>query len=79
MNRVFVGGVAVAAIGVGVCAVAWPAWSVLHSREDDDRSPPTVGEIWFMRVVGVGMILIGACGVYASLTGMPDAQGPPLP
>ncbi len=79
MERVLWGALTTAGIGAGVCMVVWPAWAALNSREDKDRSPPTVGEIWFMRVAGVAVVLGSGYGLYAILTGMPGAEGPPMP
>ena len=61
------------------CSVIWPAWVVLKSVDEDERHSPTVGEIWFIRLVGLGALLVGVQGLYAILTGMPGAVGPPLP
>jgi hypothetical protein len=66
--------VAVALMGLGVCMIVWPAWVALKSRDDDDRSPVTSGQISTMRVVGVGLVLGGGFGLYAILTGMPGAE-----
>ena len=69
----------VAGIGTGVCMAVRPRWAALHSRDDGDTSPPTAGEIWAMRVVGVFLVAGSWYGLYALLTGMPGAEGPPLP
>jgi hypothetical protein len=79
MEEILVGSIAVATIVFGVIAVVFSEWAVLHSREDNDQSPPTALEIWFIRLVGVGALLGGGYGLYAILTGMPGADGPPLP
>jgi hypothetical protein len=79
MPEIIAVGLAVATVAFGVIAVTCPRWAVLHSREDNDRSPPTAGEIWFIRVVGAGAFLGGVYGLYAMLTGMQGAQAPPLP
>ena len=79
MPEFVVFGIAVATIFFGAIALACPRWAVLHSREDNDQSPPTTLEIWFIRVVGVGALLGGGYGLYAILTRMPGADGPPLP
>ena len=79
MQEIVFGCVAVAPIVFGVVAVVCPEWTVLHSRDDNDQSPPTTREIWFIRIVGVGALLGGVYGLYAILTGMPGAEGPPLP
>jgi hypothetical protein len=79
MAQIIWAGLAVVSIGAGVCMVVWPAWAVLKSRQDhDDRRPPNVLEIWFMRVVGIAIALLGGYGLYAILTGMPGPEGPPL-
>jgi hypothetical protein len=57
----------------------WPAWAALKSRDDGDSRPPTAGEIWAMRVIGVLLAAGSWYGLYAILTGMPGAEGPPLP
>jgi hypothetical protein len=79
MQVIVVAGVAVATIVFGVCSVVWPAWVVLKSIDEQERRPPTVREIWFIRMVGVGALLGGVYGLYAIHTGMPGADGPPLP
>ncbi len=79
MERILWGGLMNAGIVAGVSMVVWPAWAALHSREDHDPIPPTVAEIWFMRVTGVAIVLGSGYGLYALLTGMPPAEGPPLP
>jgi hypothetical protein len=75
-EKIFFGFMSVATMVFGVVSVVFSRWAVLHSREDNDQSPPTTGEIWFIRVVGVGAFLGGAYGLHALLTGMPGA---PLP
>ena len=79
MERIVWGGLTIAGIGAGVCMVVWPAWTALKSRDEDDGRPPNVFEIWFMRVVGVAVVLGSGYALYAILTGMPGAEGPPLP
>ena len=79
LETFFLGGMSVATIAFGAVSVLCPRWAVLHSREDNDQSPPTTGEMWFMRVVGVGAFLGGAYGLYGILTGMPGSPGSPLP
>jgi hypothetical protein len=79
MERFLLGGLMTAGIAAGVCMVVWPAWAALKSREDNERRLPTVREIWFMRVVGVAVVLGSGYGLYAVLTRMPGAEGPPLP
>ena len=77
--QILFGCMSVALMGVGVISVFCAGWAVLHSRENNDQSPPTTREIWFMRVVGVGAFLGGMYALYAIVTGMPGAEGPPLP
>jgi hypothetical protein len=79
MPDIVSGGLAVAAIFLGVCFAVCPAWAISKSVDNDDRRPPTRGEIWFMRAVGVGVILIAVGGLHAILTGAPAPPGPPLP
>ena len=79
LETIFLGGMSVATIAFGAVSVLCPKWAVLHSREDNDQSPPTTGEIWFMRVVGVGALFGGVYGLNAILTGTPDSPGPTLP
>ena len=79
MQEILVGGVAVATIVFGVIAVVFTEWAVLHSRDDNDQSPPTTREIWFIRVVGVGALLGGVYALCGILTGVQGAPGPPLP
>ena len=79
MERIVFGGVAVATIVFGVCSVVRPGWVVLKRLDQQEKRPPTGGEIWFIRVIGVGALLGGVSGLYAILTGMPGAEGPPLP
>ena len=80
MLKIVLGVMSVALMVFGVVAVVCPGWAVLHSREDKDQSPPTTGEIWFIRVVGVGAFLGGVFTLYANLTGIQGAPaGPPLP
>jgi hypothetical protein len=79
MERIVISCMSVVLMGVGVVMVVWPSWAVLKSREDNDGSPPTAGEIWFMRLVGVGCAFGGCFSLYATLTGMPGADGPPTP
>ena len=79
MERFVFGCVAVAGIGSGLGMAVRPGCAALRSRDDGDSRPPTAGEIWAMRVVGA--LLVAGCwyGLYAILTGMPGAEGPPLP
>jgi len=79
MQEIVFGCVAVAPIVFGVVAVVCPEWTVLHSRDDNDQSPPTTREIWFIRVVGVGALLGGVYALCGILTGVQGAPGPPLP
>jgi hypothetical protein len=74
MERIIFSGVAFALLGLGLCMVVWPSWVVLNSRDSDDHRLPSTGEIWLMRVVGVGTVLGCAYGLYAILTGMPGAD-----
>ena len=78
-EKIFFGFMSVATMVFGVVSVVFSRWAVLHSREDHDQSPPTTGEMWFMRVVGVGAFFGGAYGLYGILMGMPGSPGPPLP
>ncbi len=79
MDEIMSGSVAVAAIGFGVCSAVFPEWAISKSVDKDDMRPPTRGEIWFMRAVGVGAILVGGGGLHAILTGAQVPPGPPLP
>jgi hypothetical protein len=79
MLEIAFGGASFATMIFGLVAAVLPGWAVLHSREDNDQSPPTTGEMWFMRVVGVGAFFGGAYGLYGILMGMPGSPGPPLP
>jgi hypothetical protein len=74
MDRLVFGGIAVALLGLGLCMVIWPGWITLNSRDDGDDRPLTIGELWAIRVVGVGMVFGCAYGLYAMLTGMPGAE-----
>jgi hypothetical protein len=74
MERIVFRCVAFARMGLGICMVVWPAWVVLKSRDEDDHRPLTRGEIWMMRVVGVGTVLGCGYGLYALLTGMPGSD-----
>lgn len=74
VDRIMFGCLAFALMGLGVCMIAWPVWVALNSRDDDDRRPVTSGEIWVLRVVGVGIVFGGGYGLYAILTGMPGAE-----
>jgi hypothetical protein len=79
IERIVFAGVAVATIVFGVCSVVWPAWVVLRSVDEGEKRPPTLGEIWFIRLVGLFALFVGVNGLYAIVTGMPGADGPPLP
>jgi hypothetical protein len=72
-------GVAAATIVFGVCSIVWPAWVVVKSVDEGEKHVPTLEEIWFIRMVGLGAFFGGVYGLCAMLTGMPGADGPPLP
>jgi hypothetical protein len=80
MLQIIFGVMSVSLMAFGMASVVCSKWAVLHSREDNDQSPPTTREIWFIRVVGVGALFGGVFSLYAILTGMQGAPpGPPLP
>jgi hypothetical protein len=70
--------VAVALIDLGICTVIWPAKVILQSRDRGKESrPPTAGEIWTTRIVGLALVAGGGYGLYALLTGLPGAEFSP--
>jgi hypothetical protein len=79
MEQIVWEGVAVATVCAGVSMVVWPAWAFMKSLDEDETRPPNWAEIWFMRVVGVGLVFGGVYGLYAIVTDMPGVPGPPLP
>jgi hypothetical protein len=75
MERVIFGGVAVAFMMLGVGLLFWPAWFIRHDREQDNvPRPPTPGDIWRMRMVGIFLIAGGGYGLYCILAGVPGAE-----
>ncbi len=59
----------------GLWMIAQPIEAALMHRERDEGShPPTAGEIWNVRVVGGGMIVIGIFILYAFLTNTPGSD-----
>ena len=66
--------VAVALMVLGLGMVIWPDRVALQSRDQDDTHPPTAGEIWMMRLLGVALLAGSGYGLYAILTGMPGAE-----
>jgi hypothetical protein len=78
MDRFVFSCVGIAMMGLGLCMVVWPGWIMLKSRDEDDKRPLTGSEIWTTRVIGFGIMIACAYGVYALVTGMPggDAGAP---
>jgi hypothetical protein len=75
MEEFIFGGVAVAFILLGAGLLLWPAWFVRENRDREEQArPPTSGEIWRMRVVGIILIAAGGYGLYCILTGVRGAE-----
>ena len=75
MEEFIFGGVAVALILLGAGLLFWPAWFVRENRDQEEKAPPpTPGEIWRMRFVGIVLIAAGGYGLYCILAGVPGAD-----
>lgn len=73
MERFIFSCVAIALMLLGVHMAIWPAWIILADRETGD-SPPTSGEVWRMRLLGIILAALAGYGLYALVTRMPGAE-----
>ncbi len=70
MERFLWGIVPVGLMAVGVSMILWPAKMIVLNRDDkEDTSAPSAGEVWWMRVVGVGALIAGVYILYRLLGG----------
>jgi hypothetical protein len=75
VDRYIFGGGAVALMALGAGLVLRPADLIAMNRDaNQEKRPPTVGEITRARVVGVLLVAGGGYFLYALLTGMPGAE-----
>jgi len=72
-------GMALAVMVGGGRMALLPGDAVVMNRDDaKDASPPSAGEVWQMRVVGMILVEAGAYFLYLILSGAPGAADPTL-
>jgi hypothetical protein len=74
MDRFTFTGAAVAMMLLGTGMVVMPGRVISASRDQGDDRPPTAGEVWRTRLVGVFVASGSAYSLYALVTGMPGAD-----
>lgn len=68
---------AVGMIVLGGLMVIRPDWILRMEGGEPDRCPPTAGQTWRMRCLGVTIVGAGVFFLYALVTRMPGAEFSP--